>query len=150
MRRILACALALMVLVPVTVQAQEWTAEQTEVWETLEACWTSTDVESQMACIHEDYFTWGVDNAVPLRKSDSHALTARWLDTEVPEWSHFQPLNIAVLGDMAIVHYVMHWADRNKATGERTSGIINWTEVFKKEGDRWLLLADHGTRVEGN
>ena len=54
----------------------------------LQACWTATDVEIQMACFHEDYFSWGVGNAVPNRQADGHALTRRWLDTEEPVWSH--------------------------------------------------------------
>ena len=150
MKRILAMALGGFLLLPAPVQAQEWNAEQMEVWETVMACWTSTDIDTQFACIHEDFLTWGVGNPVPFKKADSRAHVARWLDTQETTWTYFQPLSIDVRGDMAIVLYVMNWAERNRATGEETSGIINWTEVFKKEGGRWLLLTDHGTRVEKN
>jgi hypothetical protein len=150
MRRIVFAVLTVLFLLPITVQAQEWTSEQKEVWETVKACWTATDVEGMNACTHEDLVTWGLGNVIPLNKTDSGALTSRWFDTQEVVWSYYQPLNIDVRGDMAIVIYVHHWADKNRVTGEETTGSNNWTEVFVKEGNRWLLLADHGTRVEGS
>ena len=148
MRPILFWAFAGLLLFPLSVQGQEWDAEQMEVWETVTTCWTSTNIETQMACIHDDFKTWGVGNPVPFKKADTRAHLTRFFETQETVWSYFQPLSIDVRGDMAIVLYVMNWAERNRVTGEETAGIINWTEVFKKEGDRWLLLADHGTRVE--
>ena len=150
MKRILGIVFVMVFLLPLSVQGQEWTAEQMEVWETVQACWSATNVETLSACYHEDLVTWGVGNGVPINKADFRALDARWLDTQEAVWSHYKPLSIDVRGDMAVVIYVMHWAERHKVTGEETEGIINWTEVFVKEGNRWLLLADHGTRVEGN
>ena len=149
MKRILAVVFAFVFLLPLTVQGQEWTAEQKEVWETVKACWTAADIETISACLHEDLVTWGFGAGVPSTKADVRALNGRWLDTQETVWSYYQPLSVDVRGDMAVVIYVLHWAERHRVTGEETSGIVNWTEVFKKEGDKWLLLADHGTRVEG-
>jgi hypothetical protein len=148
MTRILGFVVVFALLLPITVQAQTWTPEQEEVWETVKRCWSAQDIDTISSCIHEDFVTWGLEGQVPLNKTDVVALNRRWLDTQETVWSYYQPLNIDVRGDMAVVIYAYHWAERNRITGEETSGIVNWTEVFIKEGDQWLLLADHGSRVE--
>lgn len=149
MRRILLGVLVLVFFLPLPVRGQEWSAEQQEVWATVTTCWSATDIDSLMSCVHDDFATWGLESRVPLKRADVRALNGRWYDTQETLWSHYQPMSIDVRGNMAVVIYVYYWAERNKVTGEETEGIVNWTEVFLKEGDRWLLLADHGTRVEG-
>ena len=86
MRRTVFAVLAFLFLLPLSVQAQEWTSEQMEVWETVKACWTATDVEEMDACIHEDLVTWRLENAVPLNKADSRAMISRWLDSQENVW----------------------------------------------------------------
>jgi ketosteroid isomerase-like protein len=150
MRRILGVLFGLVLLLPITIQGQTWTPEQQEVWERVETCWSARDIETISSCLHEDLVTWGLESPVPLNKADVVALNQRWLDTQETVWSYYQPLNIDVRGNTAVVIYAYHWAERNKITGEQTSGIVNWTEVFTKEGSQWLLLADHGSRVGGS
>ncbi len=147
MKRFMAVVLPLFFLLPLTGQAQEWSTEQLEVWNAVEACWDAEDIDELQACYHEDYVSWVLADGVPRNKADQHALDVRWLETEETEWIYRKPLNIDVRGNIAVVLYVADWENRSKATGEVSSGRTNWTEVFIKENGKWQCLTDHGTRV---
>ncbi len=150
MRRTILAVLAIAVFSPLTAQAQQWTAEQQEVWETLEACWDAKDLETTMGCIHDDYVAWPMDGGVPLNKVDLRASMEGFFATQEAVWAYRKPLSIDVRGEVSTVIYVVDWVSRYLVSGEETSGTTNWTEVFVKNGDRWQLLADHGTEVGGN
>jgi hypothetical protein len=51
---------------------------------------------------------------------------------------------------VAIVIYVANYVTSSETTGEESATTTNWTEVFEKVGNNWLLLTDHGTEVGGN
>jgi ketosteroid isomerase-like protein len=150
MRRNVIAILVLAFFLPLTVQAQQWNAEQQEVWDVVEACFDTQDTEDLMACYHDDFVGWGLGNGVPVNKADKRAINARVLESSDNVWQHLKPLSIEVRGDVAIVLYVFSFVERNKATGEETTGTVNWTDIMVLVDDRWLWLADHGTRVEGN
>jgi ketosteroid isomerase-like protein len=147
MRRTLFAALALAVFLPLAAQAQQWTAAQQEVWEFEEACtanWATQDLEAMMACFHDDYLGWGRGYPVPWSKADRRAFGARWFETEEVVFLHLKPLAIRVHGNVAIVHYLVTYTRKNKATGEETTATARWTDICLKEGDRWTWIADHG------
>ena len=142
--------LALLSLLPVSAQAQQWTAAQQEVWQALEACWSPKTIETAMACIHDDYVSFQTAEGVPQNKTDLRATMAHFLETEEQVWVYRKPLNIDVRGNVAVVLYVVDFLERNKATGKETTGKYNWTEVFVKDGGTWKALTDHGTKVGGS
>ena len=150
MRRIGFAVLALLSLLPVSTQAQKWTAEQQEVWQALEACWSAKTIETAMGCIHEDYASFQSAEGVPINKIDLRAKAAHFLATVEPVWVYRKPLNIDIRGNVAVVLYVVDFQERNKTTGEETTGKYNWTEVFVKDGGTWKALTDHGSKVGGN
>ena len=53
------------------------------------------------------------------------------------------PLAIDLHGDVAIVFYSFV-ADTELPNGSRSTSTGRWTDVFRKEGGRWLLIADAG------
>ena len=148
MRTLFLVASATLIAAPTS--AQEWTAEQMEVWDALEACWSATVIETTMACIHEDYVSFQTAEGVPQNKADLLAWTAHFLETEERLWVYRKPLNIDVRGDVAIVLYVVDFAQRSRVNGAETTGKFNWTEVFVRDGGAWKALTDHGTEVGGN
>ncbi len=150
MRRTVIALLALVFILPLTVQAREWNAEQHEVWAALEACSNAGEIEELRTCFHDDFVGWGADNGIPQKKADRMAGSAWFYETAETVWLHLKPLSIDVRGDMAIVLYVYSFVDRNKLKGEETSGTTNWTDIMVREGNKWVWLADHGTDVGGN
>ena len=147
MKPILVVLLFSLVLFPQGVGAQEWSAEQMEVWKAVEACWDAEEIDELQACYHEDYVSWILADGVPRNKTDQYAHDVRWIERDESEWIYRKPLNIDVRGNLAIILYVADWEDRSKVTGEVTSGTTNWTEVFIKENGKWQCLTDHGTEV---
>jgi hypothetical protein len=61
----------------------------------------------------------------------------------------FRPMAINLQGNTAILIYEGRIDIRDRATGEETRSVIQWTDVAVKEGGRWFWIADHGTAVEG-
>jgi hypothetical protein len=79
-------ALAPLLLLPIEVQAQQWSAEQQEVWRALEACWSAKTIDTAMACIHDDYVSFQTAEGVPQNKVDLRATWAHGLETQEPLW----------------------------------------------------------------
>jgi len=127
--------------------AQEWSAEQQEVWNTVQAYWDlamQRDVAASMATIHPAYTGWSYGSDFP----DDYASTEKWFkyNLEKYAWVLFElkPVAITVVDDIAVVHYFYTgmYTDLKKEEDESAQG--RWTDILKKEGDKWLLIADHG------
>ena len=149
MRRILAAVFGFVFLLPLTAQGQEWSAEQKELWAWEVACWESTDLESNMACFHEDFVGWGVGTDSPTTRAERRLLFAEDFETIERVSTDVQPLEIKMHGSTAILVYVITFVDKDKTTGEETTHVERWTDVAVKEGGQWFWVADHGTTVEG-
>jgi ketosteroid isomerase-like protein len=128
-----------------TTVAQEWSAEQKEVWSAIEGWWKlydSNNVEGVKSLFHKDYigWTWG-DNA-PEGQNEAH----KWADHMVPKlkiaYTNLKPLKILVIGEVAIAHY--YYSTNKTVDGKDVVELGRWTDVWKKEGDKWLLVADSG------
>jgi hypothetical protein len=62
------------------------------------------------------------------------------------ELSDFEPMNVRVFSDTAVVT----GGQREKSVnfGKNTSGFYRWTDVFVKRDGRWQAVASELTRVE--
>jgi ketosteroid isomerase-like protein len=150
MPRTIFAVIALAFILPLTVQAQQWNAEQQEVWADHEVCDNATEIEAFMACFHEDFIGWDTGVGVPANKADFRAWRTRGFEVWEQVWRHNKPVSIYVRGDVAIVLYVAYVVGRNKVTGEETSSTTNYTDIMVKEGASWLWIGGHGTSVGGN
>ena len=121
-----------------------------EVWDDLVACWDAAVDGTMQACIHDDYVSFQLADGVPQNKADLVAGEAYFNETIERLWVHRKPLHIDVRGDVALVLYQVDYANRNRRTGEETTGKAMWTEVFVRDGGTWKALTDHGTDVGGN
>jgi ketosteroid isomerase-like protein len=133
------------------VVAQEWSAEQTEVWTAVQAAWDlalQDDPVAMMATLHPDYTGWSYSEDFP----DDKASTDKWITYNFTKykWVLFdlKPAAITVDGDFAIVHYFYSgvYTDLAKEEDDTTKG--RWTDIYKKEGGQWLLIGDHGGRTK--
>ena len=130
--------------------AQQWNAEQLEVWEFEKSCWGAKDVEKAMACFHDDYTGWAAGNPAPFNKADRRAFQTRELETSETTFLFLKPLSIQMHGNVAIVLYIATRTVRNKATDEETTSTTRWTDVCLKVSDRWTWVADHGGPIPSN
>ncbi len=130
-----------------TARAQDMSEAEREVWEWGKACWGTEDLESGMACFHEDYAGWIGGATVPFTKADRRAFFERFLETDERVFFHLRPLSVTVRNNMAVMLYVSHFTSRNRETGEETSVTQKWTDVVVKDGGTWYYIADHATTV---
>lgn len=149
MKRILGVVFAFVLMVPLSAQGQEWTAEQKEAWDWEVACWESDGLETTMACFHEDFIGWGVGSDSPTTKADRRPSFAASFETTERLSTDLNPLAITIRGTTAILVYEATTVTRNKETGEETTAVERWTDVAVKEAGKWFWIADHGSAVEG-
>ena len=127
--------------------AQQWSAEQQEVWEFELSCQDSK--EAWIDCFHDDYVAWGDGElGVPTNKADAVSMGGRSWDVNERLFIHMKPVEINVRGNLAIALVIYTVTNRNRETGEVTTTSQAWTDVCLKENGRWSWIADHGTLIE--
>lgn len=148
MNKSLPVVLAFLVLFPFTVQAQEWTEEQAALWEWEVACWESRDLATTMACFHDDFIGWGVDEAEPTSKEDRRPMFAENFEANEQVSVDLRPIAINIQGNTAVLIYEAETVMRNRETGEETHAVERWTDVAMRTNGMWAWIADHGTPIE--
>ena len=142
--------LALVVLLPVSASAQQWSAEQLEVWQVELDVW-KMDLSGDRTWIdkyvHDDLLAWSNDELVPLSKSS------------IDKWYRFEnagskypvhelyPIGIVVNGNVAVVHYFYSLGEED-AKGERHTRRGSYTDVLVKENGTWRYLTWRGGLIE--
>lgn len=144
--RVLLAALCLATFAPSPVSAQEWSAAQKEVWSNVEAYWAldeAGNTDGFLGYFAEDYSGWSVDEALPGGKAMARKFIAHAHKSNKTLLTNLQPTAIKIHGDVAIVHY--YWSQIVKpADGKEVNRSGRWTDVLKKQGNKWVLIADHG------
>ena len=116
---------------------QEWTAEQKEVWEAVQANWETFkkgDVEKALSMKHEHVVVWFGARPLPLTKEFLSFAYKSWLDYEKPTNAELKPLNINIFGNVANVYYIY------KYDGEKLKDQGRVLETWVKEGNKWLAI----------
>jgi ketosteroid isomerase-like protein len=131
------------------IQAQEWSAAQKEVWKNVEAYWaldTAGDLEGFMSYFHENYIGWDLNEPLPGDK----ATLRRWVEhtykTDKTVLHDIKPVAINVFGNVAVVHYYYMFIVKG-ADGKESDRAGRWMDVLMKQGDKWVLIGDHGGRT---
>ena len=138
-------ALLLPFLFLTNLQAQQWSAEQKEVWKTIDAQWQADKDGKNWVeeFLHPDCIGWNMNAPMPRSKD----VTNRWFNAFLPfsKTVEYQitPLAIVLKGNIAMVHYYYLTLSTDKeGKPEREKG--RWTEVWIKEGNKWLCLGWQG------
>ncbi len=143
---IVGSVLCLAVLVASPVAAADWSAAQQDVWKNVEAYWASWskgDINGFQGYVHEDYSGWSVDSPLPAGKSSSGKWMGFWAANNTVLVYEVTPVSIMVRGDVAVVHYYYSQVSKG-SDGKMKSAKGRWTDILAKQGDRWVLIADHG------
>ena len=130
--------------------AQQWTSEQQSVITALETCW-DTWMESIRQddpslwidqCTDGDYTYWWTLDGAPETPTFLRRNWDRVKRTDLG-WLDIRPLAITIVGDVAIMHFYGYWNAQTPEGPVMTEAMR--TEVFRRAGDRWLLVAGHST-----
>jgi ketosteroid isomerase-like protein len=144
----LSLAVAILLLLPSTyLFSQEWSAAQKDVWKSVEAynkLGVERNVEGFMEYFHQDYCGWDYDDALPMDKAGVRKLLEEsgW-KTRKTLYLDQKPVAIRIFGDVAIVHYYYSIINKD-AEGKEKSDHGRWTDILMKQGNKWVLIGDHG------
>jgi ketosteroid isomerase-like protein len=147
----LCLVIAILLLLPSAyLIAQEWSAAQKEIWKVEEetvADIEKGDVEKLMSYVHQDYRGSGHGSPLPIDKTIFRKQVEQLVKTYPARSLFLQPAAIQVFGNTAIVHYIATITLKSVDGKEATSQTA-YTDVFVKQGDKWLIVADNGYELK--
>ena len=147
MRCVVSCVFGMALLfVGIPSYAHDWSDAQVEVWNHVETYWelsANEDLEGFMSYFHDDFLGWAQGQWFPTNKADRRAYIERSFETSESVFYTLKPAGIKIHGDVAIVHYY-YTRTFVDASGEQHSDAGKWTDILMKQGDRWVMIADHG------
>jgi len=152
MKKVLSTVLAvvcLALLATTSLNAQEWSAAQKEVWKNVEAYWAldaAGNLEGFMSYFHDNYMGWDINEPIPMDKASVKKFVEYEYKTSKTLLYTIKPVAINVVGDVAIVDYY-YTKIMKDAEGKDKSRSGRWADVVKKQGDKWVLIGDHGGRT---
>lgn len=127
--------------------AQQWSAEQQEVWSGVEKYWkvsSSGDAQAFLTYFDESYIGWDYDSKVP----QSKASTGKWIEYMMKRKTNvvytLTPVAIWVKGDFAFADYFFEEVNKDNDTGKEQARSGKWTDILMKKDGKWVLIGDHG------
>ena len=127
-------------------RAGEWSDAQKEVWKNAQTYWALyaiSDAEGFLSYVHPDYVGWSNSSVLPGSKERMAKFVTLSLQSNKTLVYDIQPLTVKVLGDVAFVNYYYTQIMKN-AEGKQKVESGRWTDILKKQDDKWLLIGDHG------
>lgn len=138
-------AMTIIFLFTQSISAQQWTAEQQEVWKTINAQWQADKDGKNWVdeFVHPECFGWNNSTPMPSNKTN----TTRWFKAyqSISKTLEYQitPAAIIVKDNFAIAHY--YYVLLNESYDKKIEREIGrWTDILIKEGDKWLFIAWQG------
>ena len=101
------------------------------------------DLNGFMEYFHSDYVGWDNDSRLPSTKEE----TKKWFNyayqsVKIPVYE-IKPVAIKIYGDVAFVHYYYVMAKETQ-DGKKKNESGHWTDILLKQGNKWILISDHG------
>ena len=125
--------------------AADLTRQQLEPWSALEeqaSLEVKLDWVAMKKFIHPKGCFWGASTPHPVSMKTSACHTTL-VSSEDKVVAH-RLIPVVVVGDVAIINSYLHLLTRPKE-GKQVEKILRLHNTWKKEGDRWLLLATYNT-----
>jgi len=149
---LIAAVLFLILLTSVPLLAQEWSPAQKEVWKNVEKYWelgVQNDLEGMLAYYHPEYRGWSYISGLPDDKAATKKITEYNMKTITILLYDIRPAAIVIYGTSAYVHYYYSLIFKD-AEGKEKSSRGRWTDILIKQGDKWLIIGDHGGQTPKN
>jgi len=130
-------------------RAQEWSAAQKEVWKNVETYWklgADKNLEGFLAYFHDDYVGWDQQQPLPSTKAELRKWVEHDFKTNDVVLYEIKPLAIKIHADVAFVDYYYSQIVKGP-DGKEKSESGNWTDILMKQGDKWVLIGDHGGKT---
>ena len=142
-------AIVIVLLLSFNVQAQQWSAEQKEVWAGVETYWAVGMSENPMDFLNyfdDSYNGWEYESGAPHTKADVQKSLSYWTTKGKTVLYTITPARIWVNGNFAYVHY--YYSEVNEsADGKPMPESGRWTDILMKKGTKWVMVGDHGGKT---
>lgn len=131
--------------------AQQWTAEQKDVWAGVEKYWevNQSDPLQFLNYFDDSYLGWSYENEAPLTKKDVVNTFRYWIKKGKEQYHLLTPARIWVNGNFAYVHYYYTQVNEDNDGKPRTERG-RWTDILMKKDGKWMLVGDHGGEIKKN
>lgn len=138
---------AMILLWSFQVFGQDWTAEQKEVWISVQGYWENIkkgDVDAALAGQHDKMLVWFSMNPDPLKKELIGSEYNTWVSRFKPTFVKLKPLAITIVKNVANVFYLFKWESANKEVSDRGRTLI----TLVKEDNKWLAIGSLGSSCD--
>lgn len=129
-----------------SVFAQEWTPAQKEIWKNVNTYWdllAKGDINGFLGYFHPDYIGWQNGDPTPTTFDETKKwITYTYKGVKIPVFT-LKPLAIKIYGDVAFVDYEFFMA-KEYPDGKKSMEGGNWTDILLKQGNKWVMIGDHG------
>jgi ketosteroid isomerase-like protein len=126
--------------------AQEWSKEQKEVWKSVQNYWdlaAKSDVEGFLSYFHDSFTGWNYGTNAPQNKADRAKMIEYSMQKNQTVLYTVTPASIWVKGNFAFVNYYYTELEKDSEGKEKWSSG-RWTDILTKQGDKWVMIGDHG------
>lgn len=129
------------------VAAEELSAAQQDVWETVSVShelFLQGKIDESFKYIHKDVVWWNKVTPVP-GDYDSAYLLDQAFDTHTGKWLAYDivPLTVLVFDTFAVVNFYVRGLREETPGGNAILVHQRYHNTWKKEGGRWLLVANY-------
>jgi len=141
-------AIVIVLLLSFNLQAQQWSAEQKEVWKSVET-YNELSVNRDKGFISyfdESYRGWEYESDAPEGKEAVEKIISHRDPNFKILYSTLIPATIWVNGNFAYVHYYYTMLSESK-DGKREWEKGRWTDILMKKDGKWIMVGDHGGKT---
>ncbi len=134
--------------------SQETPGGHAEVWNNVKAywhLWAERDLDGFMEYFDKGFSGWNYDNPMHMNKEATRKwLTLQFQSKEVMAYD-ISAIDIKIHDTIAVVHYYYSFLKKD-TQGKEQKCTGRKSDILMKQGDKWLLIADHGghTSEKGN
>ncbi len=142
--------LSLLFILSTVTSAQQWSAEQQDLWKGVQTYWEAgmnEDASKMLAYWDESYYGWSYENGAPGTKADVSKAFNYWFKKGKIQYYTITPARIWVNGDFGYVHYYYtEVTESSDGTPHTERG--RWTDILMKKNGKWMLVGDHGGETD--
>ena len=131
--------------------AQQWSAEQKDVWAGVQKYWeiNNNDPLAYFKYFDDSYIGWSYSNEAPGTREDA-LKSSKYSSTKVKQiYNILTPAKIWVNGDFAYVHYYYTQVSES-SDGKTNTEKGRWTDILMKKNGTWMIVGDHGGEIKND
>ncbi len=128
---------------------KNWPQEGNQVWNALEEHWAhliGKRVDDFLEYIHDDFIGFGHESPINIDKPWLEKWVGFWTKTTEIVICELRPIDVKVHGDIVILQYFIFTIEKNVEGGKRV--IRRYTMTWKKNGERWQVIASHNNLAD--